>query len=66
MPPLSLSLSKSLSQRLDQMGNTWDLGGGAWTVNLAGSGFSNQSAAPGNLIMWLGLGAVAAYLVLKK
>lgn len=66
MPPLSLSLSKSLNQRLDQMGNTWDFGGGDWTVNLAGSGFSNQSAASGNIILWLGLGAMAAYLILQK
>jgi hypothetical protein len=65
LPPLNFTFSGRADSRSDLYGNTWDMGNGAWTVNLAGSGVSNQSASM--LSQWMIAAALgAAWFLLKK
>ena len=43
----SVSASSSASGKLDQSGSGYQMGSGDFTVNLSGSGFSNQKATGG-------------------
>jgi hypothetical protein len=69
MPPLNLDFGSSATGRL-QGGGTFNNGSGPWTINLSGSGPSQQSAtaSAGGIPQWMLLAgaAVALYLVLKK
>lgn len=69
LPPLNLNLNQATTATsgLSQNGAQFDFGNDGWTVNLQGSGFSNQSAATSNT--WIVLAAAAAVAVvfyLKK
>lgn len=65
IPPLSFNLGSSASSGMDQRGAQFGASFGDWTVNVAGSGTSAQSASGG--INWLLIAAaVAAWYFLKK
>lgn len=66
MPPLQLDFGSSAASRLGMEGASWaGFGGGAWNVNVAGSGTALQSAS--SLSPWLIAAAVvAAVLIFKK
>ena len=67
----SINPSSSISNRLEQLGNGFDLGGsGDWTVNIGGSATAYQNASGGGtgikLQYLLIAGAVVAWLLFNR
>lgn len=66
IPPLSFNLGSSASSGLDSSGAQFGASFGDWTVNVAGSGTSAQSATGGGINWLLVAAVVAAWYFLKK
>ena len=63
-PPLNISAASAARSAIDSQGSMWDFGGGAWNVNLGGTG--TASGVPGTPWLLLGAALLGALWLLKK